>query len=87
MVKSGIDKKGSGDKMACGSYAMFLTLLMFNRVFNLQTLAFVCGDQKLAYYYRNKAIKNGHIHCSRYTMRERTKHVYVVYTLSYISFR
>lgn len=82
MVKSGIDKKGSGDKMACGSYAMFLTLLMFNRVFNLQTLAFVCGDQKLAYYYRNKAIKNGHIHCSRYTMRERTKHVYVVYTLT-----
>ena len=68
--------------MTCGSYTKFLSLLMFNRVVNQQTLALICGDQKLAYYYKSRALKLGHIRQSRIERRERTKHVITLYFLT-----
>ena len=72
--------------MACGSYEKFLALLMFNRVFNRQALILFCGNQRLASYYKTKAIANGHISENKITKRERVRHTYTTFNLTKAGF-
>lgn len=70
------------NNMANENYLRFLSLLMFNRVYDSQTINLYFEDPQKASYYRQKALKNGHIKKITFTKRERTKHKTDLYSLT-----
>ncbi len=64
------------------TYDKFLRLLMFNRVYDSETITFLIGNNNKASRYRQKGLSEGHIKKKTYKKRERTIHSTTLFSLT-----
>lgn len=68
-------------------YINFLRALLFNKIYNSQTINLISGTLKTASRYRTRGVNNGHIRKIEYSHRERTAHKVTLYALTKRGFR